>query len=420
MMSDLARFQEAEIPWNEEVRLQSLENLRIMDTPAEERFDRIVRLIQKIFEVPIVYVALIEKERQWYKSKVGIDLVETPRNLSLCSHTILLKKPLIISDTRNHPISKNHPAVLGEPHLCFYAGWPLSPDGKHVVGSLCLIDMKTRELSPTQMETMEEFARLIEREMNLIDVVQSQEKLIKSQKELSQEQKKSNSLIRNIFPAFVLDEIRDKGTVRAKEHEQIFVLFSDFVDFTRLGEMMDPEELVGELSICFSAFDDICDETGVEKLKTIGDGYFCVTGLHELNPTDSASRLLECAFRMRDFISQRWEEKVMNDQLYWDIRIGLHCGKAIAGIVGKRKFSYDVWGDTVNTAARIESVCSPGKITASKDFRSFVNAPIEALPLGLTALKGKGLPLDLLEIERMRPPSSLNSHPLRIVQLGTF
>lgn len=419
-MSDLIRFQEAELPWNEEVRLQSLESLHILDTPSEERYDRIVRLIQQIFEVPIAYIALIEKDRQWYKSKVGMDLQETPRSLSLCSHTVLQKKPLIIPDTRTHPISKNHPAVLGEPHICFYAGRPLMPDGKHPIGSLCLIDMKCRELTQSQIEIMGTFAKLIEREMNLVDVVESQEKLIQSQKNLSREQKKSDSLIRNIFPAFVMDEIRDKGTVRAKEHEKIFVLFSDFVDFTRLGEMMDPEELVGELSICFSAFDDICDKTGVEKLKTIGDGYFCVTGLHELNPSDSAARLLECAFQMREFISQRWEDKVMNDQLYWDLRIGLHCGKAIAGIVGKRKFSYDVWGDTVNTAARIESVCSPGKITASKDFVGFINNPIIARPLGLTALKGKGLPLDLMEVERMKEPPLSSAHPLRIVRLGTF
>lgn len=110
----------------------------------------------------------------------------------------------------------------------------------------------------------------------------------------------------------------------------------------------------------------------------------------------------------------------MNDQLYWDLRIGLHCGKAIAGIVGKRKFSYDVWGDTVNTAARIESVCSPGKITASKDFVGFINNPIIARPLGLTALKGKGLPLDLMEVERMKEPPLSSTHPLRIVRLGTF
>ncbi len=419
-MSDLIRFQEAEIPWNEEVRLQALKELQILDTPPEERFDQIVRLVQTLFEVPIVYVALMEKDRQWFKSKVGLDLVETPRNLSLCSHTVLLRKPLIISDTRVHPISKNHPAVLGEPFLCFYAGWPLIPDGKHAIGTLCLLDMKSRELTTSQLSAMRGFVKLIEREMNLMEVVQSQEKYIKSQKNLSREKKKSDSLIRNIFPAFVLDEIRDKGTIRAKEHEKIFILFSDFVDFTRLGEMMDPEELVGELSICFSAFDDICDETGVEKLKTIGDGYFCVTGLHEFNPTDSASRLLECAFRMRDFIAKRWEDKVMNDQLYWDLRIGLHCGKAIAGIVGKRKFSYDVWGDTVNTAARIESVCSPGKITASKDFVGFVNTPIETRPLGLTSLKGKGLPLDLLEIERISSHELEETPPLQIGRLGTF
>jgi class 3 adenylate cyclase len=242
--------------------------------------------------------------------------------------------------------------------------------------------------------------------------------LISSQKSLVREQKKSENLIRNIFPSFVVDEIRDKGIIRAKEHEQIFVLFSDFVDFTRLGEMMDPEELVCELNTCFSTFDDICDDVGVEKLKTIGDGYFCVSGLHESDPVDSAARLMECAFRMRDYIAGRWEEKVMNDQLYWDLRIGLHCGRAIAGIVGKRKFSYDVWGDTVNTTARIESVCSPGKITASRDFLSFLKIPVESRALGLTALKGKEQPLDLWEVDRVKGIAPAHSHPLRVVRLG--
>jgi GAF domain-containing protein len=172
-MSDSTRFNEAELPWNEEVRLQVLEGLRIMDTPPEERFDRIVSLAQKIFDTPIVYVSLVEKDRQWYKSKVGMELEETPRNMAICGHTILQKSPLIIPDTRTYPISKNHPAVLGEPHLCFYAGWPLMPDGKHAVGSFCLLDLEPRELTELQKEIMGDLAKLVEREMNLVDVVQS-------------------------------------------------------------------------------------------------------------------------------------------------------------------------------------------------------------------------------------------------------
>lgn len=398
--------------------MELLRSLKLIDTPAEERYDRIVRLAQSIFDVPISYISLIEEDRQWYKAKVGMDLQETPRNIALCAHTILQKNPLIIEDTRTHPISRNHPAVLGEPHLGFYAGYPLLPDGKQAVGSLCLLDLKPRHLSESQIHILKELAQLVEREMTLLDVVQSQDRLIQNQKKLAREQKKSENLIRNIFPSFVVDEIREKGYIRAREHEQIFVLFSDFVDFTRLSEMMGPEALVDELSICFTAFDEICDDLQVEKLKTIGDGYFCVTGLYENNPLESAQRLLECAFRMRDFIATRWENKVMNDLLYWDLRIGLHCGKAIAGIVGKKKFTYDVWGDTVNTTARIESACSPGKITVSQDFLDYIKSPIQKRSLGPTPLRGKGQPVHLWEIDRMAPLAPDSQNPIKILRFG--
>lgn len=414
-MGDVVRYQEAAITENEPQRLEFLRSLQLLDTPKEERYDRIVHLVQKVFNVPISYISLVDEDRQWFKAQTGMDLEETPRHIALCAHTILQKSPLIIEDTRRHPISCNHPAVLGEPHLGFYAGWPLIPDGKNAVGSLCLLDLKPRQLSEIQQEIMTGFVKMVEREMMLVDLVKSQEELIQSQRQLTREQKKNENLIRNIFPSFVVDEIREKGFIRAQEHEQIFVLFSDFVDFTRIAETMGPEALVDELSICFSAFDDICGELGVEKLKTIGDGYFCVTGLYEKDLNDAAARLLECGFRMRDFIAERWENKVMSDALYWDLRVGLHCGKAIAGIVGKKKFTYDVWGDTVNTAARIESACSPGKITASQDFMSFVKGPFTQKSLGLTPLRGKGQPLHLIEVDRDTNSPEI---PIKVVRFG--
>lgn len=161
---------EAPIPDNEPSRIASLKGLKILDTPAEERFDRITRLAQNLFEVPIVLVSLVDENRQWFKSRQGLDATETPRNISFCGHTITGKDILLIEDTLLDPRFSDNPLVLQDPKIRFYAGAPLSaPDGE-CVGTLCLIDRKAHKLSTKEMTLLRDLRDLVQNELAMVDL----------------------------------------------------------------------------------------------------------------------------------------------------------------------------------------------------------------------------------------------------------
>jgi diguanylate cyclase (GGDEF)-like protein len=152
-------------PPNERQRLATLRSLKILDTPAEERFDRITRVARRMFNVPIALVTLVDAERQWFKSKQGLESRETPRSVSFCGHTILKEEPMVIPDAQRDERFRDNPLVTDAPHIRFYAGYPLSaPDGSKL-GSLCLIDRQPRQMSAEDLATLMTLGRIIESEL---------------------------------------------------------------------------------------------------------------------------------------------------------------------------------------------------------------------------------------------------------------
>ncbi|MBK9272505.1 MAG: tetratricopeptide repeat protein [Saprospiraceae bacterium] len=183
----------------------------------------------------------------------------------------------------------------------------------------------------------------------------------KSKIAIESEKNKSESLLHNILPFEIAQELKTKGETTAKRFNEVTVLFSDFVDFTKVAEKLSPEELVQELHLCFSQFDIICTRYGLEKIKTIGDAYMAVAGL----PVESkfhAENAAKAALEMVSFMQQRLEKNPYT----FRIRMGLHSGPVVAGVVGVKKFAFDIWGDTVNTASRMETASEPGKINVSE------------------------------------------------------
>lgn len=176
---------------------------------------------------------------------------------------------------------------------------------------------------------------------------------------------RSDKLLLNILPEETAKELKETGNSKAKLFDQVSVLFTDFVDFTTISQELSPEVLVEEINICFSQFDRIMDKFDIEKIKTIGDAYMAVGGLPTPN-TDNARSVVQAALEIRDFIKQRSIEQRRKGLPYFEIRIGVHSGPVVAGIVGTKKFQYDVWGDTVNTASRLESSSEAGKVNVSK------------------------------------------------------
>ncbi len=167
------------LPPNEEQRLDALRGLNILDTPPEERFDRITRLAQRLFEVPITLISLVDAHRQWFKSSQGLSASETPREISFCTHAIKQSDPMVVPDAALDPRFADNPLVTGDPNIRFYAGYPLSaPDGSRV-GTLCLIDQKPRQLTEEELAILRDLGSLAEDEMNALHL---QAALIQSEK----------------------------------------------------------------------------------------------------------------------------------------------------------------------------------------------------------------------------------------------
>jgi sigma-B regulation protein RsbU (phosphoserine phosphatase) len=181
-------------------RLADLRALEILDTPPEERFDRIVNLARLIFDVPIAYIALLDANRQWFKSKIGLKVIETGRDVSFCGHTILHKGPMIIPDATRDERFVDNPLVAGEPHIRFYAGHPLRGPSGHNVGTLCLADRRPRSFDDGQMETFRQLAALAEHELRMVDVIQLQRNLLDTQQRLEKELAEAAEYVQALLP----------------------------------------------------------------------------------------------------------------------------------------------------------------------------------------------------------------------------
>lgn len=183
---------------------------------------------------------------------------------------------------------------------------------------------------------------------------------------LEYERSLSDRLLHNILPARVAEELKRKGHVTPRHHDQASVLFLDISGFTAMAAERSPEELIRELDTLFSEFDQICAANGVSRIKTVGDAYMAATGVPEEDP-QHLTRLLEAAIGIRDFTRRYNHQKEDQNTPRMNIRLGLHTGPLISGIVGKDKFAYDIWGDTVNVASRMESNGITGSINVSRD-----------------------------------------------------
>ncbi|MBK9147820.1 MAG: tetratricopeptide repeat protein [Flavobacteriales bacterium] len=208
---------------------------------------------------------------------------------------------------------------------------------------------------------------------------------------ISKEKQRSEELLLNILPEEVAEELKDKGSALPKRIDQATVLFTDFKGFTAYSENLSPEQLVHDLNECFTAFDHIIAKHGMEKIKTIGDAYMAAGGLPTPNTTH-ATDVIKAAFEMRDFIAEGKARKVAAGLPYFVIRIGIHTGPVVAGIVGVKKFQYDIWGDTVNTASRMESSGDVGQVNISEATYELVkNEPgLMFTSRGKVQAKGKG------------------------------
>jgi adenylate cyclase len=205
---------------------------------------------------------------------------------------------------------------------------------------------------------------------------------------IEKEKNVSDNLLLNILPARTADELKKYGKVRAEKFNSVTVLFTDFEDFTHYAENLSPEVLVKTIDFYFSKFDAIMEDYGLEKIKTIGDAYMCAGGLQSTDE-DHALKMVRAALEITQFVDEVKQHNTW-DLTPFDIRVGINTGPVVAGVVGVKKFAYDIWGDTVNIASRMESNSTPGKINISEATYALIKDTYHCEYRGEITAKNKG------------------------------
>lgn len=206
---------------------------------------------------------------------------------------------------------------------------------------------------------------------------------------ISREKKRSDELLLNILPEETADELKATGTAKAKSFDLVTVMFTDFKNFTQASERLSAQELVNEINYCYSEFDRIITRYNIEKIKTIGDAYMCAGGIPVSNATHPTD-VVKAGLEFQQFMAKYKAERIAADQPFFELRLGIHTGPVVAGIVGIKKFAYDIWGDTVNTASRMESSGEIGKVNISGDTYERIKDHFRCTHRGKVPAKNKG------------------------------
>jgi adenylate cyclase len=399
------------IPANEPGRLVALTNYAILDTLPEAGFDEITELAAQICGCPAALVSFVDASRQWIKAKYGplpAELSECPREISICTATICHSDILYVSDLIKDQRFNTSPLVTGDMHIRFYCGVPLITQDGYALGTLCVIDFEPRELTFAQQEALRRLARqtmvhlelrrqLLVRNEMLRDLERARDTAVAGKAE-------SDKLLLNILPPSIAAELKANDRVQSRFFDSATVILIDFTCFTRLVETMEPASVIDQLDQYFTRFDDIMASHRLEKLKTIGDAYLAVGGVPEPNRSHAVDAAL-AALQIIDHLAKLNRQREKLHLPAWQVRIGINTGPVIAGVVGKHKFTYDIWGNTVNITQRVEAAGIPGRISIAESTWQHIKTRFETDARGAVEVKHQGL-VNMYYLNRIRPEFS--------------
>ena len=407
----------APIPANDTERVAAVKSYHLLDTAPEIAYDEITELAAQFLQCPVAVVGLVDETRDWKKSAYGFppDLCTSPREMSICSAVICGSDLVVSPDLTKDERFRDNPMVTGEPNLRFYCGMPLINPQGYALGTLCVVDFQPREITLEQSEAVRRLSHQVvsqfELRRSVLELERRMAELSEARREADKERERSDRLLLNILPRPVAEELRAKEQVVPRYHESVTIMFADFEGFSRLAERIEPKSLIEQLDQFFSAFDGIAERHRLEKLKTIGDAYMCVGGLPEPNRTHDVDTCL-AALSMIDFMRRTNAQREKLHLPRWELRIGIHSGPVMAGVVGKSKFIYDIWGDAVNIAARLEASGGAGRINVSDTVYSRVRSLTEFEPRGAVEVKNKA-PINMHFLTGIKPELARDPEGLR-------
>jgi class 3 adenylate cyclase/CheY-like chemotaxis protein len=265
-------------------------------------------------------------------------------------------------------------------------------------GESMRLDVTRRQLLNLLLSTYE---NILQQNTKLAEM---HRELAETSQQLTESLRRTRELLYKVFPQPIADELAAHGRSEPKHFDSVTVLFTDFVGFTKTAESMPPRQLIEGLEGYFRRFDGLLAECRVEKLKTIGDAYMAAGGVPEPNASHAVDVAL-VAIGLREAVASIGRERGVAGLSCFPIRIGIHTGPLVAGVIGEQRFLYDLWGDTVNTASRMESAGEPGRINISDATRRLVERWFVCTPRGRLEVKGKGA-VEMFFLDRLRPEFS--------------
>jgi class 3 adenylate cyclase len=395
-------------PTNETERLAALHALNIIDSAPETAYDEIAELAAQICDCPVAYISFIDDDRRWLKARYGLPtgVANAPRGNAVCATTICGTELFVVPDLKRDPRFANNPMVALEPPCRFYCGMPLITDEGYALGTLCVMDFEPRQLSFEQTEALRRLSHQVlaqlELRRKLIEHDQTIRELDQARLEAAAEKARAErvldqvehlaveleELLNNVLPAPIAEELKRSGRVQPKYTRSATILFADIQGFTLLAERTEPARLIDLLDEYFTAFDEIGARYGLEKVKTMGDAYMAVAGVLSPDRRHSIDACL-AALEMQTQVDHFKARDDTIGEYALELRIGIHTGPVISGVVGNRRLTFDIWGDAVNTAWFMEAFGMAGRINVSETVAGHVQALFELEPRGAIEAKHK-------------------------------
>jgi class 3 adenylate cyclase len=391
-----ALYKGIEIPDNDAERVKVVESYEILYTEQERDFDDITELAASLTGCKVSYIGFFDDKRLWLKSKYGLppDLTERPRELTLCSRTICQSDLLVVPDMSKDPRYAELPAVKNPPNAKFYCAMPLIDSEGFALGTLCVWDTAVMELEPHIQQCVRRLARQVlsklELRRQIIEMREQNEKALQALESERISASRTTQLVRDLFPSSVASRVINGDQVDPRFFASATIMFIDFEGFTTLAESTEPRALIEQLGDFFTIFDRIVEKHGLEKIKTIGDGYLAAGGL-PTETQDHAHRACLAALEIRQAMEKRNAERRKLLLPEWPIRTGIHSGTVIAGIIGANRMTYDLWGDAVNLASRLQDNCETGQINISEATVGLIGDAFQFQARGQIEAKNKGL-----------------------------